>query len=79
VAGESDGGAGTGTGAAALDALMLELDVDDEMRWGRNGGLAVKRDAQQAALKHAALPSRLWLGLVGCRHNGCTEERPPHP
>ncbi len=49
--------AGTGTGAAALEELMLELDVDDEMRWGRDAGLAVARDAQQPALKRAALPT----------------------
>jgi hypothetical protein len=34
---------------------MLELDVDDEMRWGRDGGLAVKGGAQQPALKRAGL------------------------
>ena len=49
--------AGTGTGAAALEELMLELDVDDEMRWGRDAGLAVARDVQQPALKRAALPT----------------------
>ena len=57
AAAAGDGGAapGTGTGAAALEELMLELDVDDEMRWGRDGGLAVKGDAQQPALKRAGL------------------------
>ena len=59
AAAAGDGGAGTGTGAAALEELMLELDVDDEMRWGRDGdgGSAVKGDAQQLALKRAALPT----------------------
>ena len=55
AAAAGDGGAGTCTGAAALEELMLELDVDDEMRWGRDGGLAVKGDAQQPALKRAGL------------------------
>ncbi len=57
AAAAGDGGAGTGTGAAALEELMLELDVDDKMRWGRDGGSAVKGDAQQLALKRAALPT----------------------
>ncbi len=37
AAAAGDGGAGTGTEAAALDELMLELDVDDEMMRGRDG------------------------------------------
>ena len=41
---------------------MLELDVNDEMRWGRDAGLAVKGDAQQVALKRAAM--RLWFEPV---------------
>ncbi len=57
AAAAGDGGAGTATGAAALEELMLELDVDDEMRWGRDGGLAVKGNAQQPALKRTALPT----------------------
>ncbi len=72
AAAAGDGGAGTGTGEAALDELMLELDVDDEMMWGRDGGLAVKRDVQQPALKRASLPNRLWFGLVAAaQSSGC--------
>ena len=62
AAAAGDGGAGTCTGAAALEELMLELDVNDEMRWGRDAGLAVKGDAQQVALKRAAM--RLWFEPV---------------
>ncbi len=84
AAAAGDGGAGTGTGAAALDELMLELDVDDEMMRGRDGGLAVKRDVQQSALKRASLPSRLWFGLVaaaqssGCKAGVPVVERSAH-
>ena len=77
AAAAGDGGAapGTGTGAAALEELMLELDVDDEMRWGRDGGSAVKGDAQQLALKRAALPT---FGLSPWRRHARNKESARH-
>ena len=75
AAAAGDGGAGTGTGAAALEELMLELDVDDKMRWGRDGESAVKGDAQQLALKRAALPT---FGLSPWRRHARNKESARH-